>query len=571
MPKPARIKIRLVLIFILLIAILFAVRLYYIQIINNNVYLSRADRQYARTLQETFDRGSIFFQDKDNNLLAVATLEQGYTLAINPQILENKDKVYSLINSIVLDIDYVDFIKKASKTDDPYEEIATRVNQEQVEEIKKLAIKGLIISKMKWRYFPGGPLASHTIGFVGYKGDDLTGIYGIEKYYNDVLERTETSADLNFFAEVFTGIESVFAEPEKQRQGDVILSIEPSVQAYLETILQDVNTEWNSLGTGGIIMDPQNGMIYAMAVYPNFDPNNFAKENDNNIFSNPLIENVFEIGSIMKPVAMSAGLDSGKVTRSTKYTDYGEVMIDGAKISNFDGRGRGEVDMQAVLSESLNTGMVEVVRLTGNSVFSSYMKQFGFGDETGIDLPGETRGLINNLNSPRNIEYATAAFGQGIAVTPIGAIRALSVLANGGLMVTPHVGKQVKTSLGMYKNIFFEPGKRIISENTSREITRMLVEVVDKALLEGAVALPRYSIAAKTGTAQIANPNGGGYYSDRFFHTFFGYFPAFDPRFIVFLYTDQPKGVRYASKTLTLPFMNITKFLLNYYEVAPDR
>jgi cell division protein FtsI/penicillin-binding protein 2 len=207
----------------------------------------------------------------------------------------------------------------------------------------------------------------------------------------------------------------------------------------------------------------------------------------------------------------------------------------------------------------------------GNKNFAEYMHKFGFGDETGIDLPGETRGLMNNLSSPRDVEYATAAFGQGIAVTPIGMIRALSALANGGLLVTPHVAKEVINDLGVGRSVFFEPSVRVIREDTSREITRMLVEVVDKALLEGTVTMPRYSIAAKTGTAQIARSRGQGYHDDRTFHNFFGYFPAFNPRFIVLLYTREPQGVRYASRTLTHPFMDITKFLINYYEIAPDR
>jgi cell division protein FtsI/penicillin-binding protein 2 len=189
---------------------------------------------------------------------------------------------------------------------------------------------------------------------------------------------------------------------------------------------------------------------------------------------------------------------------------------------------------------------------------------------TGIDLPYEARNLIDNLKSPRDVEHATASFGQGIALSPIATVRALSVLANGGTLTTPHVVKQIDYKVGFAKNISYPQGERVISEAASKEISRMLTNVVDTALLNGSVKMDNYSIAAKTGTAQIATP-GAGYAEDRYLHSFFGYFPAYDPRFLVFLYTVEPKGEAYASHTLTEPFINTTKFLINYYEVPPDR
>ena len=179
--------------------------------------------------------------------------------------------------------------------------------------------------------------------------------------------------------------------------------------------------------------------------------------------------------------------------------------------------------------------------------------------------------MSNILKSPRDIEYANASFGQGIALTPMAMIRALASLGNGGNLVVPHVVKKIKYDDGMEKEMTYPTSRVKISEATGEEITRMLVEVMDKALKGGATKMEHYSVAVKTGTAQVANRESGGYYEDRHTHSFFGYFPAYDPKFVVLLYAVNPKGIRYASETWADPFIDITKFLLNYYQVPPDR
>ncbi|MDO8492819.1 MAG: penicillin-binding transpeptidase domain-containing protein, partial [bacterium] len=236
-----------------------------------------------------------------------------------------------------------------------------------------------------------------------------------------------------------------------------------------------------------------------------------------------------------------------------------------------DGKARGVIPMQQVLSQSLNVGAAFVAGKLGNQRFAEYMKNYGFGEETGIDLPGEIRGHLDNLKSNKEVEYATAAFGQGIAITPIETIRALSSLGNGGILITPHVVKEIRYNVGVSRTLSYGDGKQVLSEETSNAITGMLVNVVDKALLNGKIKMEHYSIAAKTGTAQVSNPDGGGYFDDRYLHSFFGYFPAYNPQFIVFFYLYYPKGVRYASETLTVPFSDTAKFLINYYNIPPDR
>jgi stage V sporulation protein D (sporulation-specific penicillin-binding protein) len=227
--------------------------------------------------------------------------------------------------------------------------------------------------------------------------------------------------------------------------------------------------------------------------------------------------------------------------------------------------------MQDVLSQSLNVGAAHVEQLLGNDLFTKYMYSFGINQKTGIELPNEGRNLVKNLESPRDIEHVTAAFGQGIALTPISTIRALAMVANGGVLVNPHVVKTIDYKIGIDKKTSLPEPKRVLKQNTSEEVSQMLVYSVDNVLSGGKLKIPNYSVAAKTGTAQIAKEGGGGYYEDQFLHTFIGYFPAYNPQFIIFLYTKNPKGAQFGSETLTLPFMNTVKFLINYYEVSPDR
>ena len=227
--------------------------------------------------------------------------------------------------------------------------------------------------------------------------------------------------------------------------------------------------------------------------------------------------------------------------------------------------------MQEVLNQSLNTGVAHVVELMGKDTFRKYFTNLQLGSETGIDMPSEAHGLVSTLESPRAVDYATASFGQGIALTPLETIRALATLGNGGYLVTPHLASKIQYLDGSSKDITYPKGTQVFTPDTSETITRMLTTVVDKALRHGTVALKDHSIAAKTGTAQIADPTTGKYYGDRYLHSFFGYFPSYDPKFIVFLYTVEPKNVQYASETLTTPFMDITKFLINYYNIPPDR
>ena len=561
-------RIRVLSALICLFALLIISKLFSIQIIHGKEFTERADRQYATPTNNMFERGSIFFKSKDNEFVSAASTISGFKVAINPKEISETSLIYEKINSII-PLDRDSFFAKANKKSDPYEEIANRLNKDLADKISALKLPGVSVYREKWRFYPGNELAAHFLGFVGFQGNELSGRTGIERYYNGVLSRNNQDLYVNFFAEVFSDISRTLFD-KSNKEGDIITTIEPTVQNDLEKELQDVMKGWRSDAVGGIIINPKDGSIYAMAHLPAYDLNNYSKVKDFSVFSNPIVESVFEFGSSIKALTMAAGLDAGVVSAETTYNDKGFLILNNRQINNFDKKARGIVSMQEVLNQSLNTGSVFVMQSLGKERFKKYMLSYGVAEKTGIDLPTEISGLVGNLESGKEVEYATASFGQGIAFTPIEAVRAFSVLANGGYLITPHLVSEIDYTDGLKSKTKISPGQRVLSEKTAEEITKMLVAVVDKALLGGTVKQEHYSIAAKTGTAQMSSPDGG-YYEDRYLHSFFGYFPAYNPKFLILLYNINPKGAQYASHTLTEPFINLVKFLIDYYNVAPDR
>jgi cell division protein FtsI (penicillin-binding protein 3)/stage V sporulation protein D (sporulation-specific penicillin-binding protein) len=543
-------------------------KLFFVQVIHKNLYSEKADKQYATPSGDIFNRGSIFFSKKDGSLVAAGSVSSGFKLAIKAKDIIDEQATYTSISPyLVMDNDT--FIAKALKKSDPYEEIVNHLTKEQADAIDALKLPGVSIFKDNWRFYPGGTLASHTLGFLAFKDNEKVGQYGLERFYNSTLSKPKDEAYVNFFAEVFSNLRNSVSN--ENNQGDIITTIEPSTQHTLESELKGALDKWNADSAGGVIINPQTGEIYAIAGLPDFDLNDFGDVSDASVYRNPIVENVFELGSVIKPLVMAAAIDAGVVKPETTYMDKGSVVVNKKVINNFDKKGRGLSTMQTVLDQSLNTGMVFVENKLGHDKFRSYMKSYGIGEKTGIDLPNETSGLIKNLESPRDIEYANASFGQGIALTPIEAVRAFSSIANGGNLITPHLVKQIVYENGITKDINAPITRSgIIKKETSETITRMLTHVFES--YDGGIhKFDHYSVATKTGTAQAAMENGKGYYIDRHMHSFFGYFPAYDPKFLVFIFIKNPKEVKYASQTLIPPFINITKFLLNYYNVVPDR
>ncbi len=516
-------------------------------------------------------RGDIYFKEKNGNLISAAATKDGFLVAFDPRLISDPQKTCETIG-VVVSVKQSDCVIKAGKKDDPFEEIVHRVDYAAAEKVKNFKLAGVDVFSEQWRFAPGNSLASHILGFVGYEGNALVGRYGLEEHYEDILKGVKESfEESKSFAAVFFELGKNILASDVSHGNDLVLTIEPRVQGVLEKSLEEILLKWKAKSAGGIVMNPKTGAIIAMAAKPDFNPNKYSTVEDLNLFRNPLISDLFELGSVVKPLTLSAAMDLGKITADTTYVDNGYLIIDNARIENYDGKGRGKVNMQEVLNHSLNTGAVFVMRQLGKENFRNYFLNYGLKEKTGIDLAGETGGNLKNLDSPREIEYASASFGQGIAVTPIEFVSAMAALANQGVIMRPYIVEKIISEGG--KDFVTNPTVRrqVLKKETAEEITRMLVNVVDKALLGGTVKMEHYSIAAKTGTAQIHKEEGSGYYEDQYLHSFFGYAPAFNAKFLVFLYLEKPQDVQYASHSLTPPFMGLIKFLFNYYEVPPDR
>src|SRR3989338_8332800 len=401
-----------------LVAVFFIARLYLLQIVHGDAYESRTNAHYVKPDPDTATRGIIYFTAKNGELVSAAVMQTGWRIAIKPGELADAGQLYEQLNAIV-GIDRERFFASAAKSADPYEEVAFRVPDDKAKAIRAMKIPGLLLVQDQWRFYPAGQLAAQAIGFVGYQGDKRVGVYGLEKSWQDTLVERRSGLYVNPFAEIFTNLRAV-------------ASTNPA---------------------GGIIMDPHTGAIIAMATRPTYDPNTYSTVANPGVFSNALVESTFEMGSIMKPLTMAAGIDKGVVTPTTTYKDTGCIGKSGKKVCNSDQKAHGLVSMQTVLNQSLNTGASFVVDKIGHEVFSAFLHDLELGKKTGIDLPSEAAGQLKSIENGYDLDYASASFGQGISVSSIEMIRALSTLANGGVLPNPHIVTGIKLTNGITRSI----------------------------------------------------------------------------------------------------------------------
>lgn len=558
----------LIYLFVFFVAAALTVRLFFIQVINEDKYRAYAAAQNIQSVRGSVERGNIYLEPRSGSPFPVAVMKETHTLYINPQALSNKAAVYKALAEIV-ELDREHFMRSAARKNDPYEALMTGLDKEMADRIAALNMLGVGTHPESKRHYPAGSLASQVIGFVSYNNNMLMGTYGVEAQFNDMLAESVEKRYVNIFSEIFLG--GGRADDSEKLGADVVLTLEPSVQMLVENELRRFMDTHGPTLAGAIVMDPKTGAIVAMASNPSFDLNAFRTANPET-FRNPNVSNRYEMGSIVKALTIAAGLDSGAITPTSTFNDRGFIVTDGRRIGNVDRGARGLTDVQGILNHSMNTGAAWIVDQMGRGSFARYFRDvFELGAKTGVDLPNEAVGNLSNLQSNRMVEHYTASFGQGITMTPIAATRALAALGNGGFLVEPHVVKRIVRSDGTIEVPERSAPRRILKEETSENISRILARVTDQALLGGTKRIPTHTVGAKTGTAQMPDPKTGKYSETDFLHSFFGYFPAYDPEFIIFLYAERPQGRLFASQTLSEPFFRIANFLIDYYAVRPDR
>ncbi len=438
--------------------------------------------------------------------------------------------------------------------------------------VEALQLPGVRFDTEVVRFYPEHEFLSHIVGFLGYRedsGSQKVGVYGLEREYESTLAGVSGAAraDTSLARRWLFGSGTEFAPARNGNQ--LLLTIDRSIQMQAERVLAKAVTD-NLADSGcAIVMDPKTGAILAMASNPSYDPNQYNKVTDQSVFNSQCTTAGYEPGSVFKAVTMAAGVDEGVVGPDTTFTDTGSVEVDGYTIRNSDNKAHGVQTMSQVLEESLNTGMIFVKNKVGNADFLKYTKKFGFGELTGVDLP-EVAGSLSNLKGNIAVNYHTASFGQGISVTPLQMVRAYAALANGGKMPTPHVVASQITPEGETVPTTLPEPAQIVKPQTAAAVSAMLVGVVERGHGKRA-AVKGYYVAGKTGTAQVAKKEGGGYDPDNNIGTFVGYAPVEDPKFVMLVRVNHPRTVQFAESTAAPAWGQLAEFILSYLNVPPTR
>ncbi len=528
------------------LAFLFVIyALFRLQIDTGDIYSQRARAQQMIGAALAAERGSILLTDKNGSAIPAAVNKEYPLIYAVPDELEDVREATEQLAAL-FSLDAEELGPRLSRTGDKYEALLFKASEAAVTSAREAGIKGLYVAGERGRLYPFESLASQLLGFVSHGDEEQlpTGQYGIEKQYQAVL----------------AGTPAAFDDRERLVPGvpgtDVQLTIDHTIQARAEEILSGLVEKYGAVGGSVIVQEPATGKIMALANEPAFNPNEYGKVPIAH-FINPAVQGLYEPGSVFKPITMAAALDSGAITPETTFYDPGYFTADGKTIKNWDLKAHGQLTMTNVIEQSINTGTVFAEKKTGHKTFYEYLLRFGFKELTQIDLPGEMAGRLTPLEKhPRDINFATASYGQGVAVTPIRLITSISAIANGGMLRDAYVRAGGERP----------PVRRVISERAARQVTDMMVAAVRKAKV---AAIPEYQIAGKTGTAFKPDFQNGGY-SDKVINTYVGYAPAYAPRFTILIKLDEPENAPLAGTTVVPAFKELAQFLLNYYNVPPD-
>lgn len=519
--------------------------LYDLQMAKGEYYQAKAGNQYSASGILRAVRGTVFMTDRNGNKTPTAFNKDFPIVYAVPKAIEDAPEAAHRLAQIT-GLSASD-LEKYFGTNSSYKLLIKKANPEVSAQVEDIDLKGVYVDHVSSRYYPMGKLAAHLLGYVGLTEDDTLeqGRYGLEKFYDTELAGTPgTIAD------------GTVKHPKPGQ--DITLTLDPNIQMESERTLSSLITKYRAKGGSVVIADPNTGKILAMTSLPTFDPNNYGDSPVAN-FLNPVIQKLYEPGSVFKVLTMAAAIDAGAVSAKTTYYDSGSLSLNGRTIKNWDQKAHGNVDMTTVIERSLNTGAAFAEARLGHEKFKSYLKDLGFSDKTGIDLPGELNGDMRRLMSKdvRAIAFATASYGQGIAVTPLQVLTSISAIANGGKLMRPYVNSEIEPKVI----------RQVWSEEAAQEVSKMMVSAVDKAQV---AKIPGYSLAGKTGTAFVPDFKHGGY-TDEVVNTYVGFGPASNPKFIILLKLDQPEGAPLAGLTVVPAFRDLAQFILNYYNIPPDR
>lgn len=544
--KSIHIRIKIVLVVIILLFILIIGKVFYIQVIDYNKLNAYANRLWSRNLPIEANRGIIY----DTNGVVLASNVTTTSLILIPNQIENKEETARALAEI-LNVSYEDMYAHVSKKTsiERVHPEGRRLSYEVADKINALKISGVYLVKESKRYYPFDTLMAHTIGFVGI---DNQGLSGLELMYDDYL--TGSYGAIKYYGDAKGNRLSLNEIYEKPQDGiNMTLTINYEIQSSLERELDNAVLKYNPDQALGIVMDPKTGEILAMASRPTFSPSEYQNYTTEEINRNLPIWSTYEPGSTFKIITLAASLEEKIVDlEKDRFTDTGSIKVENANLHCWKHGGHGDQSFLEVVENSCNPGFVVLGQRLGKEKLFSYIDRFGFGKKTGIDLNGEGSGIIFNLDRVGPVELATTAFGQGVSVTPIQQVTAVSAAINGGILYKPYVVKSLnepETNTVIEQN---SPTvvRRVISEETSEKVRHTLESVVTNGTGRPAF-IDGYRVGGKTGTAQKVKD--GHYMVGNYIVSFMGFVPADDPQVVVYIAIDNAKGVTQFGGTVAAP------------------
>jgi len=541
--------------------VLILFRLFHWQVLSFDQLKGLAEDQTTSSITIPAKRGRIYTADGSSLVIN----QKAYLVYADIPNLSNPLKTIKTLSEM-LQMPESSLSAKILSSKNVWVPIASKVNEDIANKIRELKIPGLNLVEESKRYYPEASMAAHLLGFVGKnsKGSDQ-GYFGIEGYYDEQLRGREGILKQEQDAVGNPILSGRRTEIPTEDGRDLTLTIDKTVQYIAEMKLKESMEKYGAKGGTVTIMDPSTGAVLAMVAYPSYDPGSYYDYSEQ-FFINPIVALSYEPGSTFKVLVMAAAINENKITKDTTYDENGSVEIGGYTINTWNQQYHGKISMNQILEYSSNVGMVFVGEKLGNDALIRYIKDLGFGSSTDIDLQEETSPQLRPLNSWYAIDYATATFGQGIAVTPIQMIRAVASIANGGKLMRPYIVQKIKLANG--KTIETKPhvDASVFSANTSRTVSEMMADAVDNG--EAKRLKPAgYRIAGKTGTAQIAL--SGHYDSQKTIASFIGFAPVENPKFIMLVTLSEPSTSQWGSETAAPTFFRIAKELFTYYGISP--